>query len=187
MDKRAALILRVALIVAAAAALAWAEARRTPDWQIALQGYMQERLDAEQQWVVLDTATARSPEAFAPHMAQPVVLEWTWEGIEIPYPPRSVICVLFAPAGSSSEKSHARVLFVSHHSDNLWRQGWIVHEGPQSPLAPHVQETLSLLDCGLTVTGQPLTPGRRAMSVPANKAAQYSPARTSVLARKSWI
>jgi len=35
--------------------------------------------------------------------------------------------------GPFPQEPPARFVLIAHHNDNLWREGWVVHEGPTSP------------------------------------------------------
>lgn len=73
--------------------------------------------------------------------------------VRLPYPPKEVVCVLLArdrqsAVGAMGERTHA-VVFVAYHSDLLWNQGWVVHEGEGDPFAAPIREALESVGCDL--------------------------------------
>jgi hypothetical protein len=71
--------------------------------------------------------------------------DWRWE-VRLPYPPDELVCVLLAGA-----QAQHQVVYVGHHTDTLWRVGWLVHQGPASPFPPDVAVELAALGCELGV------------------------------------
>lgn len=154
------------------------EQQRTPEWQRALNGYLdQSRLDdfhsddsrsgdssAVKHSNVLAArvrrvARARLPWNFRAEMGRPVrsTQQWPWAVNQLPYPPDALYCVLvqetvskFAPATATPQMATTRrVIYVAHHSDKLWRVGWMVHEGPIQPFSPALASHLASVGCDL--------------------------------------
>jgi hypothetical protein len=142
MDRKRAMGLLAAVLAILAVVFALLEATRTPDWEIALRDYLAR--DAARE-IVCRVAPASRPWHFTPQMGRAVIQDWTWEGIALPYPPERAICVLATGGG------RARLLFVCYHSDNLWRSGWVVHKGPESPFTPADREILRQIGCDLAL------------------------------------
>jgi hypothetical protein len=42
-----------------------------------------------------------------------------------------------------------QVVYIGHHSDALWKVGWVVHEGRGDPFSRATEEQISLLGCDL--------------------------------------
>jgi hypothetical protein len=149
MDRKRTVGLMVAVLAIVAGVFALLEATRMPDWEIALQDYL-----TQNGWGVNRTpyqaARASQPWHFIPQMGRAIIQDWTWEGIDLPYPPDQVVCVLAGQDGG------ARLLFVCYHSDNLWRSGWVVHEGPQSPFTLADREILRQIGCDLALVSRGL-------------------------------
>ncbi|MEM7346631.1 MAG: hypothetical protein AAF485_20500 [Chloroflexota bacterium] len=93
-------------------------------------------MEASQPWNYLNT------------MGKPVPRGWVW-GIEtVPFPPTAMQCVLLAEG-----EINQQVIYVGYHTDNLWRVGWLVHEGPTSPFQPEHIVNLTEIGCDLGLKG----------------------------------
>lgn len=126
--------LAVGLIV-----LSWviaAEAQRTPEWQIELNQYLRENDTS-----ALQIVHARQPENQAPSLLRKTVDAGTFKGLALPLPPRDVYCALVP------RQETRIVVFVSYFSDNLWRDDWVIHEGPRYPLNNETLKALAALGC----------------------------------------
>ena len=135
------------------------EARRTPDWESELNSTIaRSRLPGETITVLAQVEASR-PWNFSPAMGKAMAngSGWLWGTIESPppYPPTAVHCVLLErvrkfAAGEAGE-SLRQVIFVSYHSDELFRVGWLTHEGPQEPFTPELTANLEAIGCDLGV------------------------------------
>jgi hypothetical protein len=125
------------------------ERQREPDWQAALNQYLAQRKPTTQRLAVQRMTRASSPQRFQPEMGVAQRLDdWRWE-VEVPYPPDELLCVLLAREEGHVEAQ--QVVYVGHHTDTLWRVGWLVHQGPASPFPPDLTVDLAALGCELGV------------------------------------
>ena len=141
------------LIVLVGAVIA-IEARRPADWRVELDEYLQVR---NARWpggaTTASSARASKPWNFSRDMSHAVINDRAWRGIDLPFPPEEVWCVLlkrdrfltYEPGGETAYQ----VVFVSYHTDRLWNQGWVIHEGAENPLAPAFIDALSTIGCDL--------------------------------------
>jgi hypothetical protein len=135
------------------------EARRTPDWKTELNSYIARSRAPGETITVLAQVEASRPWNFSPAMGRAMANEggWPWGNGELPppYPPTAVRCVLLererkATLGEPGE-SLRQVIFVSYHSDGLWRAGWLTHEGPQEAFTPELATHLNAIGCDLGI------------------------------------
>ncbi|MEZ4869913.1 MAG: hypothetical protein R3C14_51780 [Caldilineaceae bacterium] len=129
-----------------------AEARRTPDWQRALQQTLPAALvtqvvraphPAAFDPTVISAVLRRGQFAYRAHItadAQPILLN-----IATPGAPRTVYCVV-AQTGVQ-----ARLLFINYYTDNLWRSDWMVLDGGVLPVTATVRTHLAALGCQAVV------------------------------------
>ncbi len=135
------------------------EARRTPDWESELNSYIARSRAPGETVTVLAQVEASRPWNFSPVMGKAMAngSGWSWETIESPppYPPTAVHCVLLERVRKSAtgEAGEAlrQVIFVSYHSDQLFRAGWLTHEGPQEPFTPELIAHLDAIGCDLGI------------------------------------
>ncbi len=135
------------------------EARRTPDWESELNSYIARSRVPGETITILAQVEASRPRNFSPAMGRAMVNEsgWTWGTIESPppYPPTAVHCVLLERdrklATEEAGESLRQVIFVSYHSDGLFRVGWLTHEGPQEPFTPELIAHLDAIGCDLGI------------------------------------
>jgi hypothetical protein len=118
------------------------EAQRTPEWQVALRQAINPADSA-----ILQVIHARAPENFAPALVARVVDYGKFQGLALPRSPREVYCIVLR------EDANRSLVFVSHYSDNLWRDDWIVQLGPVFPLENDTRQTLAALGCDFENVG----------------------------------
>jgi hypothetical protein len=133
------------------------EARRVPDWESELNSYIARSQVPGETITVLAQVEASQPRNFSPAMGKAVANKngWPWGSGELPppYPPTAVRCVLLErdrslAAGEAGEPLR-QVIFISYHSDGLWRAGWLTHEGPQGVFTPELIAHLDAIGCDL--------------------------------------
>lgn len=153
MVKRAILLMLPSLaLIALVGGLIIAESGRPAAWQVELNAYLaRSNTSSTGEMAVRSVARANKPWNFGPDMGYAVVGGGAWSGIDLPYPPEEVWCVLLKRGGvstaGSGEEIPYQAVFVSFHSDRLWRQGWVVHKGLGNPFAPAFSECLSTIGC----------------------------------------
>lgn len=143
----------VILVTLLTTVLAW-EAERTPDWEIALNHYLIESRGLQEATRVERVVTARQPWHFTEDMGYPSLGDgWSWATADIPFPPRQMQCVLLERIHKENIETAAvstrQVIFVTKHSDTLWRIGWLVHAGPREPFPLELMTQLEALGCDL--------------------------------------
>jgi hypothetical protein len=151
MRKVISLGLALVVLVVLGVAVHRLEARRIPDWRIELDKYIASRWPAKANVRIHSIAVAREPWNMKREMGHPVSSEGMWASVRLPFPPAQVMCVLL----ERDEKTPAQgtvyhVVLVCHHSDGLWKHGWVVHEGIGEPFSEALQEQMSALGCDLT-------------------------------------
>jgi len=159
MKKIIALGFPLLVLVGAVTTVLALEARRVPDWESELNSYIaRSRLPSETVTVVAQVEASR-PWNFSPAMGRAMANEsgWPWGSGELPppYPPTAVWCVLLErgrklATGEAGEPLR-QVIFVSYHSDGLFRAGWLTHEGPQEVFTPELAAHLDAIGCDLGV------------------------------------
>ncbi len=159
MKRIIALALPFLVLVGAVITVLTLEARRVPDWRSELNSYIARSRLPDETIAVLAAVEARRPWNFSPAMGRALANEsgWPWGNGQLPppYPPTAVHCVLLErirkfATGEASE-SLRQVIFVSYHSDELFRAGWLTHEGPQELFTPELMTNLDAIGCDLGV------------------------------------
>lgn len=144
----------LALLCTATAVVAL-ERQRTPDWQSALNQYLEQNQFAGDGRQLLKAVRATAPGNFQEGIAPPWrdAAAWQWHIDQLPYPPDQLYCLFLQSSAPETvgEEPARQLLYVSHHSDKLYRVGWLVHEGPVEPFPPEYTGTLSILGCDLEV------------------------------------
>jgi hypothetical protein len=151
-SKPVSLSIPLIVLVAIGAVFAVMEAGRVPDWQIELAEYAASHQHPTATVRVRSVAPARRPWNYRPEMGQPVVDDTEWGAAELPYPPKRVMCALLesqATARSPTRESAYQVVYICHHSDTLWKYGWVIHESRGAPSSEAIQEQVSALGCDL--------------------------------------
>ena len=159
MKKIVALAFPFLVLAGAVITLLAFEARRVPDWENELNSYIARSRLAGETITVLAQVGASRPGKFSPAMGRALANEsgWPWGNDELPppYPPSAVRCVLLErerkfTTGETGEPLR-QVIFVSYHSDGLWRAGWLTHEGPQEVFTPELMANLDAIGCDLGI------------------------------------
>ena len=130
------------------------EQGQPPGWERALQLYLDTAAPVQGRAQVMAAEQARQPWEFRPELGSPVHQDevWTWQIDQLPYPPDDLYCVLLGyPAGAATSR---QVVYVAHHTDNLWRVGWLVHLGPVTPFPATLAADLAQVGCS-NLTAQP--------------------------------
>jgi hypothetical protein len=142
------------------AVVAGLESRRRPDWQAALDQYLVARSlpseSSSERASVLHVANAHTPWNFIPQMGVPFRdADWRWSVDTLPFPPSALYCVLVQHKGVTVPGAGAaparQVVYVGHHTDALWRSGWLVHTGPHEPFPPELVAQLTRIGCNLVL------------------------------------
>lgn len=153
-----ALVVPFLVLVGAVITLAWLEARRAPDWETEFNNYVARRGLARESIKIQAVVEAGRPWDFSATMGKPVSNDWPWGIDELPFPPAAVRCVLLEKEGESAfdveGEPQRQVIYVGYHNDTLWRAGWLVHEGPQTPFTPELATDLATVGCDLSLEGQ---------------------------------
>ena len=159
MKRSIALAFPFLVLVGAVITVLTLEARRVPDWQSELNSYIARSRSPGETITVLAQVEASRPWGFGPAMGRAIASEngWPWGDSELPppYPPTAVRCVLLErgrklATGEAGEPLR-QVIFVSYHSDGLWRAGWLTHEGPLEAFTPELIANLDAIGCDLGV------------------------------------
>ncbi len=149
MKKVIALMLPLLLGAAVVAGVALAEARRSRDWQTALDAYLRDQ-GAAGRLQVQATAWARQPWRLDRDMSQALFGDNRRGQSDLPFPPEVVWCVLLKRGQSRSrDELPYRVLFVAHYVDPPWYDEWLVHPGKGDPFAPDFGAGLHAIGCDL--------------------------------------
>ena len=158
MKRIIALALPFLVLIGAVITVLAFEARRTPDWENELNSYIARSRAPGETITILAQVEASRPRNFSPAMGRAMAygsgLPW---GIgEVPsYPPTAVHCVLLErerklATGETGEPIR-QVIFITSHSDQLFRVGWLTHEGPQEPFTPELATHLNAIGCALGI------------------------------------
>jgi hypothetical protein len=153
MKKILALGIPVLVLLGVVIALAKLEGRRRPDWETTLGDYISRSAQRGEVIEVHKVVDASRPWHFAPEMGRAVRSNWTWQIVQLPFPPKALRCVLVERKRTSAlgvpEAPKRQVIYVAYHTDELWRAGWLVHEGPQEPFAAELVADLQAIGCDL--------------------------------------
>lgn len=169
---RKILLIGLPLLVAlgTATTVMFYDGQRTPGWQQTLEQYLAQSgassVNAADDQIIASDA-AQVPWNFDAEMGHAVVdaQAWQWSIEQLPYPPDALFCVLVddsTPTSTSSVTQPTnpptqRLVYVAHHTDKLWRVGWVVHEGGRAPFAVADTDALGAVGCDL----EPLAGGTR--------------------------
>ena len=96
----------------------------------------------------MEVARAREPRNFSASMGTPQPGDW----INPSNPPQDVRCVLLARSGASvgdSGETVRQVVYLVHHSDALYRVGWLAYKGPEEPFDEKLRSDLASIGCDL--------------------------------------
>jgi hypothetical protein len=139
----------LALLLFAVGFITALEHRRGPDWRLELDEYLASHASPAETLTVEAVVRARKPWHFTAEMGEPESGDW----IVPSYPPQAVRCALLArrsgSGGGAGETAVRQVVFLVHHSDALYRVGWLAHAGPEEPFGPGLRAHLALIGCDL--------------------------------------
>jgi len=137
MKRLIGLLVPIMVLLSLTIIITLSEAKRPAPWQAPLQEYLPggnvppgSRIKGE--------VKADHPWQFRADMAQAVVND-TWRTDLIPYPPDEVWCLQLEYGDGSGPV----ILFVSHHSDKLWRDDWLVYQG-HTPISATLKDASSI-------------------------------------------
>jgi hypothetical protein len=147
------LLIPILVLTGLTAALLVAESKRPDEWQVVLDKYLGSRDASRSRMMVHSVVRASKPWNFSRDIGRAVLSESTWTGVDLPFPPEEVRCVLLKQSSTSrrelEQEMTYQVVFLSYHTDRVWNQGWVVHEGEESPFAPAFIESLAAIGCDL--------------------------------------
>jgi hypothetical protein len=111
------------------------EEQRTPAYQVVLQQYLARAQSTFGTVRVRDLVEAQHPENFRAGMAEPSISDSNLLTDHLPYPPDQLYCVLIEYTATRSlsqgNRPVGQIVFLAFFDDGLWRQGWMVEEGPK--------------------------------------------------------
>jgi len=147
------LVVPVVVLILAMAAVAVAEARRGPDWQLELEEYIAQSTLPSEVVTIQSVVGASEPQNFSAEMGRAVRDDWRWGSVAPSFPPKAVRCVLLersrrSTVGGEEEAIH-QVVFVAYHTDALYRVGWLAYAGPEAPLTQELAAHLATIGCDL--------------------------------------
>jgi hypothetical protein len=147
------LLIPILVFMGLAAVLLIAEASRPTEWRVELDRYLVSRDASRSRVTVHSVARAGKPWNFSRDMGRAVLSESQWTGVDLPFPPEEIRCVLLKRNSTSRREPERemayQVVFLSYHTDRVWNHGWVVHEGVESPFAPAFIESLAAIGCDL--------------------------------------
>jgi len=150
MTRVVALMIPCAVLIATIVTVGVLEARRLPDWQLELDRYLEATGRPSETVAVRSVVRARQPWNLAPDMVSTVLMDPTWQSIEIP-PPSNIQCVLLEhvryPTATAREWRIQEVVLLGYHTDLLWKDGWIVYELTSEWCTPKSHQTLAAIGC----------------------------------------
>jgi hypothetical protein len=127
------------------------EVQRGPDWRLELEEYIAQHASAAETITVEAVVEAGEPWHFSPVMGTPQREDW----IKPSSSQQAVRCALLLrsrpSAGGAGDEEVRQVVFLVHHSDALYRVGWLAYEGPEEPFGPELIANLALIGCDLDV------------------------------------
>jgi len=146
--KIVALAAPVAVLLFALGFIIALERQRGPNWQLELDEYVAQHTTLTETIRVQTVTRARRPSNFTAAMGTPQAGDWI-----IPsYPPQAVRCALVVrthPTDGGEIESVRHVVYLAHHSDALYRVGWLAYEGPREPFGPQLKADLASIGCDL--------------------------------------
>jgi hypothetical protein len=152
MSWRKSIALAVPLVVVAftLGVVVGLELARGPDWQLELEEYVTEHTYPSDTLQVLEVARAREPGNFSAPMGIPQAGDW----INPSNPAQDVRCVLLGRSGASvgdAGEGVRQVVYLVHHSDALYRVGWLAYAGPVEPFDEALRSDLASIGCQLAL------------------------------------
>lgn len=150
-----ALAVPLAVLVVGMLAFARLEAQRGPDWRHELDEYVAQSALPSETVTIQSVVRASEPQNFSTEMGRAVRNEWTWSVIAPPFPAQAVQCVLLErtrqSTASGKKESIHQVAFVAHHSDALYRVGWLAYAGPEAPFTQETAAHFAAIGCDLSL------------------------------------
>jgi tetratricopeptide (TPR) repeat protein len=150
-----ALAVPLAVVIVGMLAFARLEAQRGADWRHELDEYVAQSALPSETVTIQSVARASEPQSFSGEMGRAVRNEWTWSVIAPPFPAQAVQCVLLErtrqSTASGEKESIHQVAFVAHHSDGLYRVGWLAYAGPEAPFTQETVAHLAAIGCDLSL------------------------------------
>jgi hypothetical protein len=143
-----ALAVPVAVVLFTLGVVAALELYRGPNWRLELNEYVAHHTSPTETVRIAAVTRASKPWNFSADMGIPEPGDW----IVPSYPPQAVRCVLLvrSPSANAAEgESLRQVVFLVHHSDALYRVGWLAYAGPEEPFGPEIVANLTLIGCDL--------------------------------------
>jgi hypothetical protein len=147
--KIVALAVPVAALLFTLGFVVFLEVRREPNWRLELREYIALHTPPSENVRIQAVTRASKPWNFSAAMGTPEPGDWI-----IPSsPPQEVRCALLVRSHRSSsgagDESVRQVLYLVHHSDALYRVGWLAYEGPKEPFGPELKPDLASIGCDL--------------------------------------
>jgi hypothetical protein len=134
-------------------AFVWLESQREPDWRHELDDYIARTALPSETVTVQSVVRASQPQNFRAEMGRAARYDWRWSATSPSFPAQAVQCVLLERQWTASAEGEDRpapqILFVAHHSDALYRVGWLVYAGPEEPLTDETAGYLTAIGCDL--------------------------------------
>jgi tetratricopeptide (TPR) repeat protein len=150
-----ALAVPLAVVIVGMLAFARLEAQRGADWRHELDEYVAQSALPSETVTIQSVVRASEPQNFSGEMGRAVRNEWTWSVIAPPFPAQAVQCVLLErtrqSTASGEKESIHQVAFVAHHSDGLYRVGWLAYAGPEAPFTQETVAHLAAIGCDLSL------------------------------------
>jgi hypothetical protein len=132
------------------------ERQRIPDWQQALNLYLEQTRLSALKLGVQEPLKSTLPWNFRAEMGNPnlELRKWPWDFGRLPYPPDRLYCVIVGPTPSAAKQADKQgvqpprqLLYIAHHTDAMWRVGWVVHQGPTLPFDAAASSDLAAIGC----------------------------------------
>jgi len=144
-----ALAVPVAVLFFALGFVVGLEVQRGPNWRLELEDYVAEHRSPGDAATIETVARARRPDEFSAAMgtlADP-------GDIQPSSGAGAVRCVLleWSRPMDDGDRPWRQVVFLVHHSDALYRVGWLAYEGPQEPFGPQLTADLNRIGCDLNL------------------------------------
>jgi hypothetical protein len=144
-----ALAVPLAVLVFTVGVFVALELQRPPDWRLELNEFIARHTWPSETVRIEAISRARRPWNFSADMGTAEPGDWIIPSSS----PEAVRCVLLVRSrrsGSGGEDESLRqVVFLAHHSDALYRVGWLAYEGPEEPFGPELMAHLESIGCDL--------------------------------------
>lgn len=151
--KVVALAVSIVALIVAIVIVAVLEARRGPNWRLELDEYIAQSASPSETITIQSVVEASKPWNFSREMGRAVRDDWRWESVAPSFPPKAVQCVLLEQSRKltvgAEEEPRQQVVFVAHHTDALYRVGWLAYVGPKAPFTQELAAHLAAIGCDL--------------------------------------